>query len=42
MPLWGFTYRLGTDWLGLLPEQRPIEEAEYEVARRVLVLLAHG
>lgn len=23
MPLWGFTYRLGTDWLGLIPGTEP-------------------
>jgi 8-oxo-dGTP pyrophosphatase MutT (NUDIX family) len=43
MPLWGFTYRLGTDWLGLLPGQRPIEEAGFDVACRVLdFLLSQG
>jgi 8-oxo-dGTP diphosphatase len=43
MPLWGFTYRLGTDWLGLLSGQSRIEEAGYRVACRVLdFLLAHG
>ena len=43
LPLWGFTYRLGTDWLGLLPGQSPIEEAGYRVACRLLdFLLCHG
>jgi 8-oxo-dGTP pyrophosphatase MutT (NUDIX family) len=43
MPLWGFTYRLGTDWLGLHSGQGQIEEAGYRVACRVLeFLLAHG
>jgi 8-oxo-dGTP pyrophosphatase MutT (NUDIX family) len=32
MPLWGFTYRLGTDWLGLLSGQSPTEQAGYEMA----------
>jgi hypothetical protein len=43
MPLWGFTYRLGTDWLGLLRAQSPIEQAGFEVACRLLnFLLSHG
>jgi hypothetical protein len=43
MPVWGFLYRLGTDWLGLLPVQSPIEQAGFEVACRVLeFLLSHG
>ena len=43
MPLWGFTYRLGTDWLGLLPGQSPIEAVAFEMACRVLgFLLSHG
>jgi 8-oxo-dGTP diphosphatase len=43
MPLWGFTYRLGTDWLGLLPGQSPIEEVGFEMACRLLdFLLSHG
>ena len=43
VPVWGFTYRLATDWLGLLPEQRPIEQAGFEMACRVLdFLLSHG
>jgi 8-oxo-dGTP pyrophosphatase MutT (NUDIX family) len=33
-PLWGFTYRLVTEWLGLLPNR--IEEAGFEAANRVL------
>lgn len=36
VPLWGFTYRLATEWLGLLPKQSPIEIAGFEVACRVL------
>jgi 8-oxo-dGTP pyrophosphatase MutT (NUDIX family) len=42
-PLWGFTYRLITDWLGWGPKQRPIEQAGFEGACVVLeFLLAHG
>ena len=43
VPLWGFTYRLITDWLNLIPHQRPIEEAGFEAARELLdALIAHG
>jgi len=43
VPVWGFTYRLVTDWLGLLSKQSPIEQAGFEVACRVLdFLLSHG
>jgi 8-oxo-dGTP diphosphatase len=43
MPLWGFTYRLGMDWLGLLSAQSPDKPAGFEVAGRVLdLLLSHG
>ncbi len=43
LPIWGFTYRLATEWLGLLPTQRPIEQAGFEVACRVLnFLLSQG
>jgi hypothetical protein len=38
-PVWGFTYRLATEWLGLLPEQSPMEEAGFEMACRVLDFL---
>ena len=42
-PLWGFTYRLITDWLGLLPKQPPLEQPGFEAASRVLdFLLLHG
>ena len=34
--LWGFTYRLITDWLDLNPHERPIEEAGFQVARGLL------
>jgi hypothetical protein len=37
VPVWGFTYRLATDWLG--PDQHPIEEPGFEVACRVLDFL---
>jgi len=43
MPLWGFTYRVVTDWLGLLPKQGSIETAGFETACRVLDFLrSHG
>jgi 8-oxo-dGTP pyrophosphatase MutT (NUDIX family) len=43
LPLWGFTYRLATEWLGLLPKQSPIEQAGFEEACRVLeFLLSQG
>jgi len=42
VPLWGFTYRLITDWLGLNPPDH-IEEAGFQVARALLdFLMAHG
>jgi 8-oxo-dGTP diphosphatase len=43
MPLWGFTYRLITDWLALLPKPPDLEAAGFETARRILqFLLSHG
>jgi 8-oxo-dGTP pyrophosphatase MutT (NUDIX family) len=43
VPIWGFTYRLGTEWLGLLPDDVPVDEAGFAMARRVLdFLLVHG
>jgi 8-oxo-dGTP pyrophosphatase MutT (NUDIX family) len=39
MPLWGFTYRLMTDWLDLGPRCRPIEQAGFEAAELVLAFL---
>jgi 8-oxo-dGTP diphosphatase len=43
VPLWGFTYRLITDWLHLIPHQRAIEEAGFDAARELLdALIAHG
>jgi 8-oxo-dGTP pyrophosphatase MutT (NUDIX family) len=42
-PLWGFTYRLITDWLGLGPQARPIEQAGFHAACELLdFLLARG
>jgi len=42
-PLWGFTYRLITDWLGLGPKHEPLPRAGFEVARLVLdFLLSQG
>jgi 8-oxo-dGTP pyrophosphatase MutT (NUDIX family) len=43
VPLWGFTYRLIADWLGLNSLEGPIEEAGFATARRLLdALIAHG
>jgi hypothetical protein len=39
VPVWGFTYRLATDWLGLLPEHSLLEEAGFGMACRVLDFL---
>jgi hypothetical protein len=39
VPVWGFTYRLATEWLGLLPKQSPIEQVGFEVACRILDFL---
>ena len=42
-PLWGFTYRLITDWLGLNPKEGAIEPAGLGAAREILdLLLASG
>jgi len=42
-PLWGFTYRLLTDWLGLVPQEQTVEQAGWVVANAVLeFLLSHG
>lgn len=42
-PLWGFTYRLITDWLGLGSKQQPESRAGLEVASRLLdFVLSHG
>lgn len=38
-PVWGFTYRLAMDWLGLLPEQGSGEEVGFGMACRVLDFL---
>jgi 8-oxo-dGTP pyrophosphatase MutT (NUDIX family) len=43
VPLWGFTYRLITDWLDLNPHERPIEAAGFQAACALLDgLIAHG
>lgn len=49
LPLWGFTYRLMTDWLDMGPHCEPIEQAGFEAAGLVLdfllsrgLTLAHG
>jgi len=43
MPVWGFTYRLAADWLGLLPKTSPIEQVGFEQADLVLeFLLSQG
>jgi hypothetical protein len=39
VPVWGFTYRLATEWLALLPEGNPLEAAGFEMAGRVLEFL---
>jgi 8-oxo-dGTP pyrophosphatase MutT (NUDIX family) len=42
-PVWGFTYRVVSDWLGLLPKQGLMKQAGFEVARQVLeFLLSQG
>jgi 8-oxo-dGTP pyrophosphatase MutT (NUDIX family) len=42
-PLWGFTYRVLVEWLGLCPRERPTGEAGFAVANRVLeFLLSRG
>jgi len=43
VPLWGFTYRLITDWLNLVPREPLAQQAGFAVASQVLdFLLAHG
>lgn len=42
-PLWGFTYRLMTDWLDLLPAHSTIHDAGFQMACRVLdFLVSHN
>ena len=42
-PLWGFTYRVMSEWLGLHAQGRPVEEAGFEAASLLLnYLLACG
>jgi len=43
VPLWGFTYRLITDWLGLDPPEGCVVEASFQAAQALLDgLLANG
>ena len=43
VPLWGFTYRLLTGWLGLNPLKDRMEQAGFQAAQDLLnVLVAHG
>jgi 8-oxo-dGTP pyrophosphatase MutT (NUDIX family) len=43
MPLWGFTYRVITEWLELHPRSDPPERAGFQTAQFLLeFLLAHG
>jgi hypothetical protein len=43
VPLWGFTYRLISDWLHLGPVHRPPEQAGFEAACLALdFLVSHG
>jgi 8-oxo-dGTP pyrophosphatase MutT (NUDIX family) len=42
-PLWGFTYRLITGWLGLIADDSPTERAGFRAACALVeFLLAHG
>lgn len=42
-PLWGFTYRLISEWLELGPKHNPIEQAGFEIAELLLeFLLSEG
>jgi len=42
-PLWGFTYRLITDWLSLGPPPEAVEQAGFQAATLILeFLLSHG
>ncbi len=43
VPVWGFTYRLTMEWLGLPAGAGSLEEAGFQVASRVLdFLVSHG
>ena len=43
VPMWGFTYRLITEWLELVPQEEPIERVGFQEACALLgFLLAHG
>jgi 8-oxo-dGTP diphosphatase len=39
LPIWGFTYRLASDWLGLLPTHSRIEQPGFEMACHLLEFL---
>ena len=39
LPVWGFTYRLAADWLGLLRTQSPIEQPGFATACHLLEFL---
>ncbi|HLK70000.1 MAG TPA: CoA pyrophosphatase [Bryobacteraceae bacterium] len=39
VPLWGFTYRLITDWLELVPKEKPVEAVGLAAAETVLQYL---
>jgi len=41
-PLWGFTYRVLAEWLGLYPQETARDQAGFEAARRVLEFLLAG
>ena len=38
-PLWGFTYRVITRWLGLLATESPLEDAGFRVASSIVAFL---
>jgi ADP-ribose pyrophosphatase YjhB (NUDIX family) len=40
VPLWGFTYRLLTEWLGLVPTDHSLRDAGFETATRLVDLLS--
>ncbi len=42
VPLWGFTYRLITDWLDLNPRGTAREDASYRTATRLLTVILAG
>jgi len=42
VPVWGFTYRLIMDWLGLLPNSEPHSAGLHAAERTLKFLVAHG